>query len=60
MANPLRQASEPFQPKRSQEEICRAANERMLMDPDGRRDIQWVIVGGQMKLEWKRQLGGPA
>jgi hypothetical protein len=56
MTNPLINGF-PLPPKRSQEEICAHANQRMRDDPDGRRDIQWVIVGGQMKLEWKRQLG---
>lgn len=43
--------AEPVQSKRSQQEICDAANARMLADPEGRRDIRWIIVGGQMKLE---------
>jgi hypothetical protein len=41
-------------PKRTQQEICDHANARMWADPNGRRDIRWVIVGGQMKLEFIR------
>jgi hypothetical protein len=53
-----RLAAVEAQPKRSQQGICDQANARMWSDPDGRRDIRWVIVGGQMKLEYIRQLGG--
>jgi hypothetical protein len=54
MTNPLRQAVTSPPPNLTQQEICDHANARMLADPGGRRDIRWIIVGGQMKLEFIR------
>jgi hypothetical protein len=37
-----------------QQEICDRANARMASDPDGRRDIRWVVSHGRATLEFVR------
>jgi hypothetical protein len=44
-------------PKRSPQQICNDANERMLADPEGRRDVHWYVFEGRATIGWLRQLG---
>jgi hypothetical protein len=37
-----------------QQEICDRANARMASDPEGRRDIRWVVSHGRATLEFVR------
>jgi hypothetical protein len=37
-----------------QQEICDRANARMASDPEGRRDIRWVVSHGRATPEFVR------